>query len=336
MDIVTQALLGATLAQTVATKKETKLATMIGLIAGVVADADIFIYSSSDPLLTLDFHRHFTHSLFFIPIGALIVAGLLKLILKDRISFKRLYIFSLLGYSLSGFIDACTSYGTYLFWPIYNERISFNIISIVDPIFTAGLIASVLMVWFKVQPNYAKWGLVYCALYLSLGLFQHQRAIESAEQLISERGHVGERVLVKPSFANILVWRKIYIADNRIYVDAVRLGLSAKNYEGESVELFNIERDVPAVKAGSVLYQDIERFNRFSAGYVAVSAKHKDVLGDVRYSMLPNKTDPIWGITVNQSKQDEHVSYGFYRENNKVLREMFMDMLIGRTLAQEN
>lgn len=336
MDIVTQALLGAALAQTVATKEETKLATMIGLVAGVLADADIFIYSSADPLLTLDFHRHFTHSIFFIPIGALIVAGLLKLILKDRIGFKRLYVFSLLGYSLSGFIDACTSYGTHLFWPVYNERISFNIISIIDPIFTIGLLVSILMVWFKVQPKYAKWGLGYCALYLSLGLFQHQRAVESAEQLITERGHVGEKVLVKPSFANILVWRKMYIADNRIYVDAVRLGLSAKIYEGGSVALFNARRDMPTIEVSSVLNKDIERFKKFSAGYVAISAKHNNVLGDIRYSMLPNMTAPIWGITINQSKQEEHASYGFYRENSKVLRGKFLDMLIGRPLQEGN
>lgn len=334
MDIVTQALLGAALAQTVATKEETKLATMIGLVAGVLADADIFIYSGSDPLLTLDFHRHFTHSIFFIPIGALIVSGLLKLILKDRIGFKRLYLFSLLGYSFSGFIDACTSYGTYLFWPVFNERISFNIISIVDPIFTTGLLVSLLMVWFKMQPKYAKWGLVYCALYLSLGLFQHQRAVESAEQLISERGHAGEKILVKPSFANILLWRQMYVAGGQIYVDAVRLGLFRKIYEGESVALFNAKRDMPKIETGSILYKDIERFEQFSAGYVAISAKHVNVLGDIRYSMLPNMTDPIWGITINQSRQHEHTTYGFYRENSKLLRDKFLDMLLGRPLVK--
>ena len=336
MDIVTQSLLGAALAQTVATKKEIKLATMIGLVAGILADADIFIFSASDPLLTLDFHRHFTHSILFIPIGALIAAGILKLFLKDRIGFKRLYVFSLLGYSLSGFIDACTSYGTYLFWPLYSEKIAFNIISIIDPVFTLGLLVSVLMVWFKAQTKYAVWGLVFCALYLSAGLFQHQRGINSAEQLIAERGHSAEKILVKPSFANILVWRQLYIADSRIYVDAVRLAWSAKIYEGESVPLFDTERDKPAIKADSVLYNDIERFKRFSSGYIAISSQYDNVLGDIRYSMLPNSVDPIWGIKLNLSEQDKHASYGFYRENNKVVRQKFLDMLIGRSLLQEH
>ena len=72
MDIVTQSILGAAAAQSVAKKEHVRLATLIGLVSGVIADADVFIRSSSDPLLVLEFHRHFTHSIFFIPIGALV------------------------------------------------------------------------------------------------------------------------------------------------------------------------------------------------------------------------------------------------------------------------
>ena len=145
MDLVTQGVLGAALAQTVASKKEMRTAAIVGMFAGLLADADILIQSASDPLLTIEYHRHFTHSIFFIPIGALIASVLMWPVAKKYLKFKRLYVFSLLGYSLSGVLDACTSYGTHLLWPLIQERVAFNIISIVDPVFTLGLLTAVVL-----------------------------------------------------------------------------------------------------------------------------------------------------------------------------------------------
>ena len=94
-----------------------------------------FIQSSDDPILSLEYHRQFSHSLFFIPIGSLIVALLIFPWVKKAMSFKLVYLVSFLGYATHGLLDACTSYGT-LLWPFSYERITWNNISIVDPIFT--------------------------------------------------------------------------------------------------------------------------------------------------------------------------------------------------------
>ena len=59
-----------------------------------------------------------------------------------------------LGYSTHGLLDACTSYGTQLFWPFSNERISWNNISIVDPLFTIPvLILVVIAIRTKKRPK---------------------------------------------------------------------------------------------------------------------------------------------------------------------------------------
>ena len=70
MDILTHGLLGGTLAQSCSNKSETRAATTVGFLAALLADADALIRSSTDPLLTLEYHRQFTHSLIFIPIVA--------------------------------------------------------------------------------------------------------------------------------------------------------------------------------------------------------------------------------------------------------------------------
>ena len=89
MDLVTQGLLGSALAISAARPAEVRKAGIIGLIAGVTADVDFFIQSASDPLLNLEFHRHFTHSIVFIPLAALLISFLLWPFFKNSLSWKR-------------------------------------------------------------------------------------------------------------------------------------------------------------------------------------------------------------------------------------------------------
>lgn len=332
MDIITQGLLGGVLAQTVADKKETKLATIVGMFAGLIADADIFIYSSSDPLLNIEFHRHFTHSLFFIPFGALIAMAILWPFLHKRLSNKRLYLYSLLGYSLSGFLDACTSYGTHLLWPLYDERIAFNVVSIIDPVFTLILFATLLYSLRAKRKQVAQIGLALSFSYMLVGVVQHQRAQSVAEELAQSRGHEVSQHVIKPTMANNILWRSVYIANNRIYVDAIRLGLFSDNkiYIGESAEKFDAEKYLLKSELSSVLHQDIKRFSKFSNGYVALDKTQSTVIGDLRYSMLPVSTKPLWGIVINKNKLEEHAEYKFFRDNSQHIREQFTRMLFGR------
>ena len=48
------------------------MAALVGAVAGMTADLDVLIRSSADPLLNLEYHRHFSHSLLFVPLGALL------------------------------------------------------------------------------------------------------------------------------------------------------------------------------------------------------------------------------------------------------------------------
>ena len=136
MDPLSQGTVGAAFAQSAANKNNILKIGVIGFLAGLAPDLDILIQSSTDPILFLEYHRQFTHSLFFIPFGSLIVALVLFPLVKSSMSIKTVYFASLLGYATHGLLDACTSYGTQLFWPFSNERVTWNNISIVDPLFT--------------------------------------------------------------------------------------------------------------------------------------------------------------------------------------------------------
>ena len=332
MDLITQAALGATLAQSGSKSAETRLATGIGFAAGLLADADALIRSSSDTLLTIEYHRHFTHSIFFIPAGALIAALLLWPIVRKRISFTRLYMFLLLGYCLSGFIDACTSYGTHLLWPLWDGRISFHLIAIVDPIFTLTLIFSLVFAFRKREKKYARIGLVLAGMYLCIGFIQLQRAEAVIDSLAFERGHKPERMIVKPTFGNIILWRSIYEYDGYFYVDAVRVGIDNRIYQGALVKMFVPERDAYAIPKDSVLYNDILRFSTFSDGFLAWHPDHADVLGDVRYSVRPDGLRFLWGIEMDLTDPDKHATFAVYRDVSKKARQRFYVMLINEDI----
>ncbi|VAW61930.1 Integral membrane protein [hydrothermal vent metagenome] len=329
MDPISQACLGASLSQSSTNKKSQQLsALVIGALAGMAPDLDVFIRSSADPILFLEFHRQFTHSLIFIPFGALLCALFFYPFAKSKLSFKQIYLFSFLGFATHGLLDACTSYGTQLFWPFSNERVAWSTVSIIDPFFTLPVVALTLLAVFKKNVLYARVGFFYAVLFLSLGLVQKYRAEDKLNDIAAQRGHTIERSIVKPSFANRHVWKTMYEYNGRYYVDAVKLLIDAKHIQGTSIQKLNVKRDFPWLESDSQQAKDIERFRWFSSDYLAVSEKDKSFIIDVRYSFLPNKIDGMWGIFLNEDAiYLQHVGYQMKARPTKEVFDQFLDML---------
>lgn len=333
MDLLTQGLLGSAIALSVSRPAETKTAAIIGFVAGLATDADVFIRSDSDPLLNLEYHRHFTHSVFFIPIAALVISCLLWPLLSKQLPWRRLFLYSLAGYLLSGLLDACTSYGTRLLWPFSDDRISFNIISIIDPLFTLSLLLGVLITLKTRHKIFMVAFLMVSGSYLLLGWYQHHQVEKLSQQLATERGHLGQRFLVKPTLGNLFLWRSVYLAKNRFYVDAIRLNpLNGQSsiFPGDSIARFNAQSDELNIPPDSILQQDIIRFSSFTSDYLALHPLQQNTLIDVRYSNLPDSILPLWGIQFDPHQPQLHASYHLYRDASKKTREAFIAMLLNQ------
>ena len=156
MDPISQGSLGAVVAQSGSNPAKIKAATLLGCFGGLAPDLDVFIFSPTDPLLFLEFHRQFTHSLVFIPIGALLVATVLHRLLGKGLRFRESYLFCLLGYATHGLLDTCTTYGTQLLWPFTSERFAWNNVSIIDPLFTLPILALVIVGVYRKQPWFGR------------------------------------------------------------------------------------------------------------------------------------------------------------------------------------
>ena len=333
MDPLSQAALGASFSQSFANDKSKQIsALIIGALAGMAPDLDIFIRSTHDPLLFLEFHRQFTHSLIFIPFGALLCALVFYPFARKKLSFKQVYLFSFLGYATHGLLDACTSYGTQLFWPFSNARVAWSVVSIIDPIFTLPVIVFIVLAVIKKNKRYARFGFAYAVIYLSLGVLQYQRAESVLYGLAKQRDHQVERVHIKPSFGNRHLWKLIYEYDGRYYVDAVRLLWNTKLIKGSSIQKLDVKRDFPWLPADSQLAKDIERFRWFSDGFLALNPKDKNLISDIRYSFLPNRINPMWSIEVNKILIDEgdYDAHVFFESNNHLdtkTRSRFIEMI---------
>ena len=329
MDPLTQGTIGAVLPQAL-NKKNLGIVALLGFLSGMAPDLDILIRSSTDPLLSLEYHRQFTHSIIFIPFGGLICAVFLFIVFKkiSPFNFKSTWLYCTLGYGTHGLIDACTSYGTLLFWPFSNVRIAWNNISIIDPLFTLPIILLVVLATIKKENIYSKVAIAWAITYLLLGIYLHNMAINVGKEIAEQRGHVITRIKAKPSFGNLILWKIIYETNDQFHVDATNL-LFGKIIEGESVKKLNLKKDFPWLKKNSQQYKDVERFRWFSNNFLAVNPQNENQIIDIRYSGIPNEIGGLWGVQLNSNKNNyDHVEFVSMRsasiERLKILRDMIL------------
>lgn len=148
MDSITQAALGASIAGAVAGKTLGRSALLTGALLGTLPDLDVVIdYGSAVANFTQ--HRGFSHSLFIlIPLSFLIAWGLWRW--KPQLSYQRWLALAGLILVTHPLLDAFTTYGTQLFWPL-GDPVALNSIFIIDPLYTLPLLAGCLV--FLIRPR---------------------------------------------------------------------------------------------------------------------------------------------------------------------------------------
>lgn len=339
MDPVTQGLFGASASmlgkRQNATKSETRYIYCAGFLSGLVADIDVVIRSKTDPLLMLEYHRAFTHALAFIPVGALLSFAILHLAFSRIqgycLSKTQLFWSCLLGYASHAPLDALTNYGTSLFLPFSDQRVSLNLMSVVDPFFTVPLILISLWGLLRATPKWHYALYSWMLLIFCFNFINRQAASDQIHKVATERGHQMEMLLVKPTLLNGHLWRTVYRFENRYYVDAVFAlpFLGTKFYPGDSLEVYQHDLQFAHINTETRAYKDFQRFSFFSDGLIAV----KDgSLIDVRFSPFPQGTTPLWSVRA-RADLEQHVEYLMNRPTGERERAIFLKMMLGQDLA---
>lgn len=304
MDSITQGILGAAAAQAVMARRLPRGAGLpfgvgwIGAIGGMVADLDVFIRSSTDPTVSWVYHRHFTHSLFFIPIGGLLAALPFLFLQRYKERKRDVILASSIGYATHAPLDMFTNYGTQLFWPLTNTRVAVDWIGIVDPVYTIPLWIGVLWTARSRNPRFVRIALLLTTLYIGFGGWQHHRAAQTQQWLMSSRGHVASHARVMPAPGWLLLWRSVYLADDKIYVDAIRVPwIGAPRIREGGVAATARFETLPAAARQNP--ESVRRFwilNWFADGLLAPIPESPLAIGDMRITPFVEGLQPLWGL----------------------------------------
>lgn len=327
MDPVTQGLLGAAAAQAVLGRRLGKRAWLYGAVGGMAADLDVLIRSAEDPLVGWRFHRHFTHSLAFIPVGGALSS--LPWVLRKRFADVRrdIVLATTAGYATHALLDAFTSYGTMLWWPVSDARVAWSAVAIVDPIYTGILAIGVVLAARRVAMRPARIALLLSSLYLVFGFVQRSRVLEATRQQAAARGHEVERIDAFPSPPTNLVWRTLYLSDGRVWVHQVRAPWwsPAVLRPGDSVALVTEQTLPPAIASDPETLEAFRLFQWFARSWVAWDPDEADVLGDLRYGVGEADVHSMWGVQLRPGTQQPVASVR--ADMSRALPDRWRDLL---------
>ncbi len=182
MDSITHALTGAVIAKAIDEKKVENWGIIAGLAMGYFPDID-FVLGLFNRKFYIQYHRDFTHSLILIPFYAFFFSWLFKKLSKrdDFWGFYKITLTSLLSHVI---LDLLTSYGTMIFSPFHEMRFSWDLLFIIDLIFS-GIIFLPFIVSIFYKPK-GKWicrgSIIGASIYVLFCFFQHEKAIESGDR----------------------------------------------------------------------------------------------------------------------------------------------------------
>ena len=334
MDPVTHALLGAAVGR-IALQGAGRRSMLVGAAAGMLADADVLMRLAGDPALPWEMHRHVTHALAFAPVGGLAAALPFLAWAWWRQRWRATLLAATLAYATHGPLDACTSYGTHLWLPFSAERVSWDIIAIVDPFFTAILAAGLIWAARRNRAAPALVAVLLCAAYLGLGARQHGAALAEVVRTAETRGPSAERARAMPTPGNLVLWRGLYLSGKTLYADAVRVPIlgSPRLRAGTSVSQFgagDLDDLAGASPQRDRISDVLERLGRFSDGYIARDPRHPDIVADMRYSLETAAFAPLWGIRVDATATDEPVTWvELITDRRASLRRMWNELWHG-------
>lgn len=240
MDSITQALLGATVQASLLGRWQGRKALVYGAVLGTLPDLDVII-DYGDAVADMTYHRGFSHSLFVLSLLAVALTWLTRRIRPDPdYSSMRLFLTIWAVLATHVLLDAFTSYGTQLFWPLTTPPVAVSSVFIIDPLYSVPLLLAVLVTAIRGlkgrNPRWANIALGLSTVYLAFTVAGKQMAEQRVEAVMAEQGIQPSQLFSTPTPFNSLLWRVIVIDGDRYYEALVSW------FDDEPPELVSIPR----------------------------------------------------------------------------------------------
>ncbi|MDB4297401.1 metal-dependent hydrolase [Flavobacteriaceae bacterium] len=286
MDSLTQIVLGAAVGEAVLGKKIGNKALLWGAIAGTIPDLDVFVKPFTDIVTAHELHRGFSHSIIFSLLFSPVLAWCMGFVYKQKeASFKNWTLFYFLCLVTHPMLDAHTTWGTQLFWPM-DVKISYRNIFVVDPLYTLPfLLCCIMVLFYKRNSNTRKrintLGLVLSTSYLMLTFVFKGIVYFKFKDSLEKQEIDYETFTTKPTPLNSILWSANIKTANGFLIGNYSL-LDSKDtidytFYPNQHELLETIKDQETIK----------RLIKLTKGwYIAQEIEGKLFLSDLRFGVM--------------------------------------------------
>lgn len=294
MDSLTHIALGAVIGEAFAGKSLGRKAMIIGAAAQSLPDIDFALGFFNTPVDDLLAHRGITHSFLFGIIITIGLAYLMKRLVRADGDFTVRHWMIFLGTEILMHLtlDSLNSYGTGLFEPFTNQRISFNVIFVADPFFTIwSIIALIMLVSMKhSNPKRLKLAvltLIISAGYITVCVINKSIINNRSKQTFAQAGFTPKNYFTSPTPLNNMLWYVVAEADSGFYI-----GYSSVFDRDKKIHLEYYPQNNYLLK-GVSNQDEVAKLQRFSQGYYTIEKVEETVvLNDLRFGQIAGWDTP--------------------------------------------
>ncbi|MFS4445303.1 metal-dependent hydrolase [Maribacter sp. 2307UL18-2] len=290
MDSLTQIVLGAAVGEATLGKKVGNKAMLYGAIAGTIPDLDVLARYFVDTVTATEWHRGFSHSIFFSILFAPIFGWLIwKLNPKSNADWKdwsRLMFWGLFTHPV---LDAFTTWGTQLFWP-FKTRLAFQNIFVIDPLYTLPFLIFLVLAMFQKRTSpkrrrLNRLGLIISSVYLVTTLLLKGIAFKQFSNALAAQGLAYEEMDIRPAPFSTVLWTA-----NIAVKDAYLIG-NYSFFDTKPIQFTSYPKNRQLL--GDLKKNDkVLRLIEIAEGWYTVSKENgKLFFNDLRFGLLSLKKD---------------------------------------------
>ncbi len=334
MDSLTQIVLGAACGELTLGKKVGNKALLWGAIAGTIPDLDTFSSIWLNDIDSNYYHRGVTHSILFAVIMSPVMGSIVHSIhKKSDTTFKNWSWLFFWGFFTHSLLDACTTWGTKLFWPFSNWAVSLKTIFVIDPLYTLPFLLSLIILMFfkRNHPKRRFWaisGISVSTSYLLLAFILKNVALNQFSQALTEQNITATRIENRPAPLNTLLWAANAETDHHYYLGYYSF------FDSQPIRFNRIEKNHHLLSP-LAQHKEVQRFFEMTQKWYSVEKVNSTtyILNDLRFGRIENfeTFDGQFVFSYLLKVQGEEISISqqpnTFKDGNKMLKAIYTRIL---------
>jgi len=325
MDSLTQIVLGAAVGEAVLGKKVGNKAMLYGAIAGTIPDLDILASYVTDTVTALEIHRGFTHSIFFSVFFAPIFGWLVSRYesYKDFKAWSWLFFWAFITHPI---LDAHTTWGTQLFWPL-EYRLAFKSIFVIDPLYTLPFLLFLILAMFQKRDApkrrlYNKVGIIISSSYLLLTFVLKGMAFNEFEMALKDQHIEYSEIETKPAPFNTILWSANVETKNNYLIGYYSF------FDTRPIHFVTYPKNHDLL--GELIQDEkVQRMIAVSKGWFTITKKENGLYyNDLRFGLLslkPNSQNFAFQYEIKTSNSGK-VSFVETKKNREDAKQLLSDL----------